>query len=380
MPLYSIKGVMLLILYIMDKEQTPLDVIDSYFSYIWTEEYGKCGTFELYLPMRYIKNEILMNGRYLYSEGMGNSTLMVIEDIQINAKSDGDQMVLTGRSLESLLDRRIIWEEPTISNTSYETIKRMIFDNVISPETSKRAIPDFIFEESTDTSVLSVTTPYLEPETLIGENLYSVVSDICLNSNLGFKIKPNFKGGFIFSLYSGRDRTVSQTINPPIIFSSKLETLLGCDYFNSSRDVKNSVLVWGPTEDIYDEETGEVVDTIRHAYEEGDSSGLDRREGFVETGSVEEDTDIGEYMTYKAEEFLSEYNKPIITFNGELNTLTQYQYKRDYDIGDIVEVINDYDVRCVCRITEVVYSYSEEGRVVLPTFTNISDNLEGATI
>lgn len=365
-----------MILHIMDETQTPLDIIDSYFSYIWTEEYGKCGTFELYLPMRYIRDEVLSKGMYLYSEGMLNSILMVVEDIQINAKTDGDQLVFTGRSLESILDRRIVWEEPTIYNTAYETIKGLIFSNVISPTETKRRIPDFSFEESIDTAVLSITTPYLESEELIGENLYSVISDICLNSNLGFKIKPNFRGGFIFSLYAGKDRTVSQTINPPIIFSSKLETLLGCDYFKSSRDVKNSVLVWGPTEDITDEETGEVTNTVRYIYDKGDSTGLDRREGFVETGSVEEDTDISEYMTYKAEEFLSEYNKPVITFNGELNTLTQYQYKRDYDIGDIVEVINDYGVKCVCRITEVVYSYSDAGRTILPTFTNIEDSEE----
>lgn len=362
-----------MIIYILDSDQKSVNVIDSYFSYIWTEEYGKYGSFELYLPMNYIRDDLLAKGSYLYSEGMENSTLMIVEDIQINAKADGDQLVLTGRSLESILDRRIIWEEPYIFDTSYKLIKSLIEDSIISPDLEDRRISNFIFKESTDEKVLSATTPYLEE--LRGFNLYEIVSDICVRSNLGFRIKPDFLGGFIFELYSGIDRTTSQNTNPPVIFSSKLETLLGCDYFKSTRNVKNSALILGPVIESTNEE-GEVIETRQPSLNVGTATGLDRREGFIQIASFDEGTDEKEYMQQKGHHFLTEYNKPVITFDGELNTRTQYQYKRDYNIGDIVEVINNYNVRCVCRITEVVYSYSNEGRTIMPTFTNIEDSQE----
>ncbi len=64
----------------------------------------------------------------------------------------------------------------------------------------------------------------------IGDNLYDIVYVLCEDARIGFKILPAGAGGFSFQLYSGQDRSYSQNINPPVVFSSQFENLLESNY------------------------------------------------------------------------------------------------------------------------------------------------------
>ena len=56
-------------------------------------------------------------------------------------------------------------------------------------------------------------------------------------------------------------------------------------------------------------------------------------------------------------------------FSGDVDTIYTYEYKTDYNIGDIVKVINEYGIEAEARIIEIMESDdNEDGYTVEPTF------------
>jgi hypothetical protein len=57
------------------------------------------------------------------------------------------------------------------------------------------------------------------------------------------------------------------------------------------------------------------------------------------------------------------------SFSGEVDTVASYEYKTDYNLGDIVRVINEYGIEAEARIIEIKESDdNENGYVVEPIF------------
>ena len=137
--------------------------------------------------------------------------MMIVEKIQITSDTeDGNHVTVTGRSLESILDRRIVWGQKLLSGNLQNGIKTLLNENVISPSDSNRKIPNFIFKESTDPAITKLK---LEAQ-YTGDNLYDVIQKICEEQGIGFKITLNDEKQFVFELYAGSDRSYDQTENP----------------------------------------------------------------------------------------------------------------------------------------------------------------------
>ena len=50
----------------------------------------------------------------------------------------------------------------------------------------------------------------------------------------------------------------------------------------------------------------------------------------------------------------------VLSFEGEIDT-SNYKYKEDYDVGDIVTVKNQYGITTNARITEVIETWDNTG-------------------
>lgn len=48
-----------------------------------------------------------------------------------------------------------------------------------------------------------------------------------------------------------------------------------------------------------------------------------------------------------------------------------YQYKKDYKLGDIVKIVNEYGISINVRISEVIENRDDNGYTMEPTFENI---------
>lgn len=262
-------------LFILNDSLDAVSVLDSYNSLIWTDRYNEYGDFEIYTRMSEGVLNYIKQGYYIQIRDSDH--VMIIEKLLINSDTEeGNTLTVTGRSLESILDRRIIWGQKTISGNLQNGIKTLLEENVISPSNTSRKISNFIFEESTETAITDLT---IEAQ-YTGDNLYDVIQMICAERNIGFRIILNSNKQFVFKLYSGSDRSYDQTDNTYVVFSPNFDNLISSNYVESKSSWKNVTLVGGEGEG-----------TSRRYTAVGNVSGLDRREIFTDARDISSDSD-----------------------------------------------------------------------------------------
>lgn len=103
-----------MIVYITDETLTEIGVID-HGSVIWTQKYNDLGEFEITVPATLELLNLFRSGVFALREE--SKSVMMIEKIQTKTNPEsGDYIVVTGRSTEALLNRRIVWEQTNIDN------------------------------------------------------------------------------------------------------------------------------------------------------------------------------------------------------------------------------------------------------------------------
>ena len=294
---------------------------------------------------------------------------MIIEKLRITSDAeDGNHITVTGRSLESILDRRIVWGQKTISGNLQNGIRTLLNENVISPSDSSRKISNFIFEASTDPAItsLKIDAQYT------GDNLYDVISKICSERSIGFKVTLNDNKQFVFKLYAGADRSYDQEINPYVIFSPKFENIINSNYVESKSALKTVTLIGGEGEG-----------SARRYTTVGGGNGLNRRELFTDARDIS--SDVGNGVTLTNAEYIAQLqqrgreklaeNTDVTSFEGQVETTVMFKYGEDFFNGDVVQIANEYGHETKARIVEIVMSEDEEGSSVYPTFKTIEQEV-----
>ena len=357
-------------LLVLDTEFKSSDTLDIFESLIWTDRYFECGDFEIYTPAESEIMKMLPKGYYLYLKE--SEHIMIIEDVEIETDAEqGAHLKITGRSLESILDRRIIWGQTILSGSLQDGIKKLLNENVISPSDENRKIPNLNFRDSDDVRIKALT---LEAQ-YYGDNLYDALVDICKSAGIGFKITLE-NTNLVFSLYMGIDRSYSQTYNSYVVFSPGFDNLMNSNYIESIKTLKNVTLVAGEGE-------GSDRKTTTVYLGSSSPSGLDRRELFTDASGVSQtveggtlsDTEYLSQLAQKGNEELSN-NTETVSFEGEVDISATYVYDSDYFLGDVVQVGNEFGNEARCRITEFVRSQDETGNEYYPTFETLDNFTE----
>lgn len=355
-------------LLILDKNFDSSETLDIFESLIWTDRYFGYGDFELYMPANEKVLQLLPLGYYLYIRE--SEHLMIVEDREIDTDvEEGAHLKITGRSLESILERRIIWNQTVLTGSLQNGVKKLLDENVISPTDASRKIPNFIFKESTDERITALTID----AQYYGENLYDTIVDICKSENLGFKVILDGKN-MVFSLYMGIDRSYGQEVNPYVVFSPGFDNLLNSNYIESEKTLKTIALVAGEGEG-----SNRKVTTV----EKEAKIGLDRREVFIEAtgvssyvdGETISDDEYLKQLSQKGTEELAK-NKTTISFEGEVDISSTYTFGDDYYIGDVVQVLNEFGCQSRSRITEFIRSQDDTGIEYYPTFETLDEETE----
>ena len=198
-------------LVILNKSLDPVYIVDIYESFIWTDRYNEHGDFELYTSFE--KDLLNRLQKDYYIQNLDSDHVMIIEDLVIKTDSeDGAHLALTGRSLESILCRRIVWKQTTINGKLQNGIETLLNECIINPEDENRKINNFVFEASTDPRI---TEPAINAQ-YTGDNLYDVISAICKEHDIGFKVTLNDDKQFVFKLYAGVNRSYDQESFTPV--------------------------------------------------------------------------------------------------------------------------------------------------------------------
>ena len=356
--------------YLLDKNLNRVDVIENYQSFIWVTKYYEDGEFDLYVPASKDVFTKFQIGYYI-SRTDDWSQAMVIESIGLETSfEDGDYIPIKGRSLKSLLHKRIVWDRIVFSGNVETLIRKIITDNCINPTDSKRQITKL---ELGSTIGLTDTIKIQISPNGTGDDIPNVLKDICKVYGIGYDIKLDIvRKKFIFVIYKGTDRSLNQNVNPRVTFSDTFENVLTMKYKFNTKDFKTMAFIKG--EDIDDER-------FRVAYYGNDATDLDRSELFVDARDIR--SDDGEGGTIPAEDYtlmliqrgLEKLNEYMYSeeISGEVEPNYQYKINEDYFLGDIVTFKNNYGLTMFPRITEIIETFDRDGYSIIPTFDNESD-------
>lgn len=359
-------------LLILNNSFQKIGVIDTFESLIWTDRYYEAGDFELITSPTSNILYILSQGSYAAIKD--SEHLMIIEDLHIKTDPiNGNKLIAKGRSFESVLDRRIIWD-PVVFET--EPLQYSIFtllnEAVLNPSSSSRRMNNLIFQFSQDPVVLSIfiSNQYW------GNNLFKAIVDLCYSSSIGLKIVFNDEGIGTFQLYAGVDRSYNQVENPYVIFSPNFENLKNSEYMLSNRLLKTTSLVAG------EKGVGNARICIEVDPSEGTILDLSRREMFLDAQNITSVDQYGEPITYEEyfehlyQKGLEELSKNISieTFASEVDPSGEFIFGRDFFLGDILQVSNEYGYEGKSRVIEVVRCQDGSGFKVYPIFSIVPES------
>ncbi len=446
---------------ILDKDFHIVGIIDGYESFIWTDRFKEYGDFELYSVVDYKILNLCKQDYYIQIDESDH--LMIIDTIEITTDADnGNHIKITGKSLESLLDRRIIWDQTTVSSgkdhtlkTAIEVLFKLCFgfgpqgteikknekvgDQIVKKvpyirsrvklTTNKyqtidvrkeRVIRNLLYlkpSESTmqywDSSSGTYKDIKIDKTQYTGDNFYTIMLDIMDSYSkygLGYRILPLYsmqkiysdeyikehvglteeewsvisqdEYTMLFEIYTGVDRTMEQDDKPYVIFSPGFDNIINTDYYDSLDGFKNVSLILGE---------GEGTNRVRLILGGTDNTGeyvppLERRELYTDARDIQSqdsssNNDYIEALKQRGLEDLYEATRQV-SYDGEVETERMFVYNRDFIMGDIIEIGNEYGIYGQARVVEYIMSEDQNGRRFYPTFDAveiIQDSLENET-
>lgn len=334
-------------IYILNRSFEEIGIIDVYNSFIWTTRYYESGDFELYLPANAEALSLLAIGNYITRSDDANT--MLIEKIEIKTDvENGNYIIATGRDLKSILDRRVISSQQALSGTVESAIYNLVNACCGSTAITARVFPNF------STAALKGFTETISGQ-VTGAVLYEYIAEICKTCGYGWRINRN-GSALTCELFNGETRD-------DVTFSPEFDNLINSDYVINSENYKNVAYTAGEGEG-----TARIIVSVG-----SNATGLDRREIFIDARDVSSNDGeiiLGEYVKLLQQRGREKLAEALVTedFTGSIKS-ELYTYKQDYNIGDIVNVENEYGIRAASRIIEIVESWSaENGYTAIPTF------------
>ena len=350
----SIRGGVIMDIYVADEKMNTVAVIDYCKSVIWHSKYCGAGDFELMIPMMpagaYLL-ETIKEGYFFYRKD--SKTVMMAQKIELKTNVEsGDYLLISGASAECLIGRRIIWQQTNLSGKVCDCVKRLMNENLIDPADARRRIDIIKMGQG-----ISVETTMQKQIT--GDNLSDSVEEILSTYGLGYCLEYEVvgkPGAMQFKILQGADRSVgNKQGNPAVRFSPEFDNVLASDFAEDYTALKNVALV-----------AGEGEGTARRSVTVGEGSGLARRELYVDsrnTSSNDGEISDADYNSMLQQEGVDALSQTQVTrtFAGEIEPDVNYHYGTDYFIGDIITVQNEYNIGFRARIAEIVENDDSDG-------------------
>ena len=355
-------------IHVLDRSFSLIGIVDSYVSVIWRPSYSEVGDFEIYIGAEEKAVDLLQEERYVVRDkditvdDAGNvmyRNVMVIKSRVISTDvENGDFLTVTGRELKFLLNQRIVWTQTTLTGTAENGIRRLVNGNAISPSIANRRIPGLSL------GVSAGLTDSIEKQ-ITGAKLDEAISEICKTYAYGWEVYV-YNGNMVFIVYQGTDRSYGQSVRPYVVFSEDFENLYNTEYESRRESYGTTTLVGGEGEGL-----DRVYTTVGNGY-----SGLDRYEVFTDARGVssnkgsEDELTPAEYenlLQQAGRENLAEYEYTE-GFSGEVVSDQAFSYGVDFDLGDLVTIVNKYGITRNARVTSAIESEDENGSKLVPQF------------
>lgn len=363
--------------YTLDDQLRKAQVIEGFESFIWTERYSGWGDFQIDIPSSFSAKKLLTPGTNITKDD--SYRVMTIETVlDTRDENNAKKLTVTGRSIERLLDDRIAMPALASLTTTPQwvitgtpgNIARSIFSTIcvshainagdsIPFYTSGTLLPaGSIAEPSTSVTIA------LDPD-----SVYNSIKSVCDYYNLGFRIVRNGDlSQLYFEVYTGTDRTSTQTANPAVIFSEDLDNLTNKSSLKSIATIKNVAYVFTPN----------GVGTVYPVGVDPTVSGFNRRALIVKADDITlpAGSALNTAIQQRGLQELTKYQN-VYQFDGQIPQIGSYKYGVDYNLGDLVEERDENGFGSFLLVTENISVSDAQGKRSYPTLSVFNQVVPG---
>jgi hypothetical protein len=347
-----------------------LGICNNSSSILWTLNFFKGDTFTIKAPASAENVNLFKQGNVVELMKSTNSNFSdhcgIITAISIQQTMQGEQINVQGKSVDGMLDRRVLTEYAT--GDSFMTIFRKNAGDLALtirkfPATSFVTNADFsgVFGEAMRFKKLSEYANTAGQ--FLGVGLRTTIAHNVVDIETGKYLKPYF----IVEAYKGVDRTIGQAENKAVVFSDIYQNAINFEYDYNENGAVTSAIMY--SEAKYDDKSQIDIESFLE-YDDNETVGYKRIEKAVkitaattnENRSTELTPEFWTVLDYKTTLQIAEkkretiYIKPTNAFDCELQ-LTE-SYNKAFEIGDIITTQNSgWNITANKRITQIVELY-----------------------
>jgi len=422
--------------YVLNKNLRPIGIADGYKSLIWSNRYNELGDCEIYTQATTENFEMFAIGNYLYR--LDDDMVCQIKRIELDTSvEEGNYIIVTGYDAKALLEQRIIWGTMTCNGNVEDFVRSMILESIINADARRKMTkPDgtdlFVLGDKANFTEDNM-------EQVSYANVGEKIREICKQYQWGYRVGLN-EGQLVFNLYKGEDKSDwvvfspdyenlattkyvtdntnmgnvalvagegegSERVKETIGTSRNLDryeiyvdardlskrinydTLVnsypggsivqvGDDYFYqmASFDIQifnNQQLV--DLETAYPD--GQVIDDKWYRVYNINIASVPFDDPSSNNDCILADVIYQTYLLSRGYDKLSGYGTSV-TFEGVVEPYITFEYKKDYFLGDVVTVRNEYGITLEARITEIVEVNDDNGYSIEPKFEYIEVSQE----
>lgn len=349
------------------------DVINGYDSAAWTERFRDPGDFVLVGKLSSGLKNLLPIGSFI--SHMRTLEVMMVENHQITEESDTDpEIKVTGRSLQAILEQRIVgqnqnWASPpaSLSVSQYTLASQVtwlqattLINQHIQTGTvvnANDAIPSLL--ASNDVSLSGVA----EARTIARGDVLTRLNELLQVDEIGIKTvrRNNFPGvptagvNTTLVIHDGEDKRNT------VVFSSRNGDIDVADYLWSIRKYKTGALITGKFVEHFLPGTPTGANRrILHV----DGSDIDGHYETIPTGGTL--TAVRAAMAVRGAQALKA-QKRLALSRIDISSIPTYEYRRDYNIGDLVSVDCSFGEIAPMRVVEYTEIEDENGDSAQPS-------------
>lgn len=350
---------------------TQGQMIKTPLSIMWAERYNDAGEFELVDRLSSGLREALPIGTLI--SHYNTLEVMFVENHEIDDDKSEDPIIkVTGRSLEAYLENRIVGTNNIRANSlivgynltavnTWTQIVTLINDHISNTTNVNDNLVNI-------TAIAAVTgiTGTIEARQLRSDDLYKTVLDLLSIDNLGIKVirRNNFNvpngssTQTIFCIHNGVNRSNT------VMFSWQAGDLEIADYLWTDKPLKNSAMIIGRYVNTYVDTVGMTKFNRKTMVVAADD--IDGNLSAPPSGTAL--TNIVAQMQTRGRQALQRQNRVTFT-RADVSDASKYQYRKDYNVGDLISLDGNFGQIAVMRVVEYVEIQDENGQSGHPTFS-----------
>ena len=345
-------------IYLLNESFEIIGQLENISSYIWTTRYYSAGECEICCPctpeiVASVEKAMFAARDIDFQPDGSIKNAMVIDNSSYNITTDAETgqetITINGNCLKSLLARRVVWGQLTVTGTPLYIINALIQQNLTNPKLTLRKISN-VKIAYTDNKPCRITKLYK------GDNLLDAVLNLCKRYGYGIRSTITADNKILFEFYRGQDKS------DKIFMSVQNDNLTNTTYTSNKSNAANAAMIGGEGEGNK-QRTASI----------GRETGWSRKEIYVDASSKTTNAENMTALAYNnillqaGQDELGK-RKEIRGMEAEAIDGVMYSYGEDYSLGDLVNVSDRYGHSVVTRTAEIIESFDETGYVLVPSF------------